>query len=525
MSDRASLPDTVAELRALVLEQQASFEKMVQELAARDQEIERLKALIDKLKRLHFGRKSEQLDRQIDKLERQLDDLTAQRGAADVQDAKAGRTKSSTNGKKPATRAPLPPHLPREEVVLDPDPACPKCGTEMQPLGEDVSEQLARVAAAFRVIRTIRRKRLCMNCGHIAQPPMPGLPIERSIGHPSVLADIVVSKYADHQPLYRQAEIAARDGVTLDRATMGRWVGQIAELCKPLIEAIQRYTLRPGKLHTDDTPVAVLAPGNGKTLTGRFWVYARDDRRSGSTEPAAVWFDYSSDRKGIHPQTRLAAFHGILQADAYAGFDQLYASGDVHEAACWDHARRKYYDIHASTPTPDIQKLLEMIGELYGIEADIRGKPPDERKRMRQEKARPLLATFEATIRAKLAMLSTKSALAKAINYSLNHWAALTFYCEDGRAEISNVLAENALRCVALGRKNYLFVGSDSGGERAAAMYSLIGSCKLNGINPRAYLEYVLTHIADHIITRIDELLPWNVADKLKLVAVAPATT
>jgi hypothetical protein len=366
------------------------------------------------------------------------------------------------------------------------------------------------------VIRTIRHKLLCPGCGHIEQPPMPGLPIERGVAHPSLLADILVSKFADHQPLYRQSEIAARDGVTLDRASIGRWVGQIAELCTPLVEAIQRYTVRDGKLHVDDTPVAVLAPGNGKTATGRFWVYVRNDCRSGSTEPAAVWFDYSSDRKGIHPQTRLAKFKGILQADAYSGFDKLYASGDVHEAACWDHARRYIYDVHVRTPTPDTQKLLEMIGALYSIEAGIRGKPPDERLRVRQEKSKPLLATFELTIRAKLTTLSKKSTLTGALNYSLNHWAALTFYCEDGRAEISNVLAENALRCVALGRKNYLFVGSGRGGERAAAMYSLIGSCKINGINPRAYLEYVLTHIADHKVNRIDELLPWNVADKLK---------
>jgi transposase len=324
----------------------------------------------------------------------------------------------------------------------------------MQRLGEDVSEQLARVAAAFKVIRTIRHKLCCPDCGHIEQPAMPSLPIEHSIAHPSLLADIAVSKFADHQPLYRQSEIAARDGVTLDRASMGRWIGQIAELCGPLVEAIQRYVLVPGKVHVDDTPVAVLAPGNGKTVTGRFWVYVRDDHRSGSTEPAAVWFDFSSNRKGVHPQTRLAAFRGILQADAYAGFDQLYASGEIHEAACWDHARRYIYDVHARTPTSDTQQLLEMIGELYSIEADIRGKAPDERLRFRQEKSKPLLAKLEETIRVKLATLSTKSALAKAINYSLNHWAALVFYCEDGRVEISNVLAENALPCVALGRNN-----------------------------------------------------------------------
>jgi transposase len=518
MSDHAPLPDTVAELHAMVLAQQASIAKMEAELAVRDDEIERLKAQIDKLKRMHFGRKSEQLAKQIDKLEAQLEDLTAARGAAETR-SRREKTPDAPASKLPS-RAPLPPHLPREEVVLEPDPLCPKCGATMQPLGEDVSEQLARVAAAFKVIRTIRRKLLCPGCGHIAQPPMPGLPIERSIAHPSLLADILVSKFADHQPLYRQSEIAARDAVTLDRASMGRWVGQITELCMVLVEEIRRYTLADGKLHTDDTTVPVLTPGNKQTTTGRFWVYVRDDRRSGSSNPAAVWFSFSSDRKGIHPQTHLASFKGILQADAYSGFDKLYAKGDVHEAACWDHARRYYYDVHERTPTPDTQKLLEMIGELYSIEAGIRGQPPGERLRVRQEKSKPLLATFESTIRAKLATLSKKSSLTGAINYSLNHWAALTFYCEDGRAEISNVLAENALRCVALGRKNYLFVGSESGGERAAAMYSLIGTCKLNDINPRAYLEYVLTHIADHKVTRIDELLPWNVADKLK-----PATS
>jgi transposase len=521
MSDQAPLPDNVAELRAMVLaqqasllEHQASIAKMVEELAARDEEIERLKAQIDKLRRMHFGRKSEQLARQIDKLEAQLEDLTAGRGAAEARNER-DRTPNAPASKSPS-REPLPPHLPREEMVLEPDPLCPKCATTMQPLGEDVSEQLARVAAAFKVIRTIRRKLLCPGCGHIEQLPMPSLPIERSIANTSLLADIAVSKFADHQPLYRQSEIAARDGVTLDRASMGRWVGQIVELCMVLVEAIQRYVLAAGKLHGDDTTVPVLTPGNQKTTTGRFWVYVRDDRRSGSTEPAAVWFTYSSDRKGVHPQTHLANFKGILQADAYAGFDQLYASGDVFEAACWDHARRYIFDVHERTPTPDTQKLLEMIGELYSIEADIRGKPPDERLRVRQEKSKPLLNTFESTIRAKLGTLSKKSTLTGAINYSLNHWTALTFYCEDGRAEISNVLAENALRCVALGRKNYLFVGSDSGGERAAAMYSLIGTCKLNEINPRAYLEYVLTHIADHKVNRINELLPWNVADKLK---------
>ncbi|RQU30137.1 IS66 family transposase [Burkholderia cenocepacia] len=506
MSNGAELPDDVEILRALLSEARA-------QLAERDLEIEQLRAQIDKLKRMQFGRKSEQLDREITRLETQFEDLTGGRGVTDVR--RARQSSASTPVGDASPKEALPPHLPREDRVLEADAICPTCGSAMQPLGEDVSEQLARVAAMFRVIRTIRRKTVCP-CGHpISQPPMPGLPITRSIAHPSLLADILVSKYADHAPLYRQSQIAARDGVKLDPASMGRWVGQCQALCEPLTEALRRYTMATPKLHADDTPIPVLAPGNKKTKTGRLWVYVRADSRSGSTEPAAVWFAYSPDRKGIHPQTHLAGFEGILQADAYGGFNELYESGKVREAACWDHARRYIYDVHARTPTEATRQVLELIGELYGIEAHIRGKPVAERLRVRQEKSVPLLVAIKAWMTDKLATLSKKSELAQAIRYSLNQWDALVLYCEEGRAEISNALAENALRCVSLGRKNFLFAGSDSGGERAAAMYGLIGTCKLNGVNPRAYLEYVLTHIADHPINRVDELLPWNAAGKL----------
>ncbi|WP_063534147.1 IS66 family transposase [Burkholderia sp. MSMB1589WGS] len=506
MSNGAELPDDVETLRALLLEARA-------QLAERDLEIEQLKAQIDKLKRMQFGRKSEQLDREIARLETALEDLTGERGVADVRRARQSSAGTPVGDASP--KEALPPHLPREARVLDADAICPKCGSAMQPLGEDVSEQLARVAAMFKVIRTIRRKTVCSCDNHFSQPPMPGLPITRSIAHPSLLADILVAKYADHTPLYRQSQIAARDGVKLDPASMGRWVGQCEALCEPLTEALRRYTMATSKLHADDTPIPVLAPGNKKTKTGRLWVYVRDDSRSVSTELAAVWFAYSPDRKGIHPQTHLAGFEGILQADAYGGFNELYESGKIREAACWDHARRYIYEVHDRTPTDATRQVLELIGELYGIEVDIRGQPAAERLRVRREKSAPLLVIIKTWMTDKLATLSKKSELAKAIRYSLNQWDALVLYCEEGRAEISNALAENALRCVSLGRKNFLFAGSDSGGERAAAMYGLIGTCKLNGINPRAYLEYVLTHIADHPINRIDALLPWNVAGKL----------
>jgi transposase len=311
MSSDADLPDDVVTLQALLSEALAS-------IADRDREIERLKVQIDKLKRMHFGRKSEQLDRQLDQLETQLEDLATGQGAADVRRARARSPSSGVSVQAP--KEALPAHLPREDRVLEPDSTCPKCGSAMRALGEDVSEQLARVTAMFKVIRTIRRKMACPGCGHIEQPPMPGLPIERSMAHPSLLADILVSKYADHIPLYRQTGIAAREGVRLDRATTARWVGQCEELCRPLTEALRAYVMAATKIHADDTPIPVLAPGNKKTRTGRLWVYVRDDRRSACIEPAAVWFAYSPDRKGIHPQTHLAKFEGILQADAYAGY-------------------------------------------------------------------------------------------------------------------------------------------------------------------------------------------------------------
>jgi transposase len=271
----------------------------------------------------------------------------------------------------------------------------------MQVLGEDVSEELARVAAAFRVIRTIRRKLVCPCCSTITQPPMPGLPIERSIAHPSLLADILVSKYADHQPLYRQSAIAARDGVTLDRPSMGRWVGQCEALCARLTEALRRYTVAATKLHADDTPIPVLSPGNRKTRTGRLWVYVRDDHRSGSTQPASVWFAYSPNRQGIHPQTHLADFKGILQADAYAGFDELFRDGSIREAACHAHARRKFYDIHVRTPSDTTQKALEYIGGLYDIEASIRGKPAAEQLRIRRGESQTTASNLRSVAQGK----------------------------------------------------------------------------------------------------------------------------
>jgi len=297
---------------------------------------------------------------------------------------------------------------------------------------------------------------------------------------------------------------------------MAEWVGQVFQLAEPLIESLGRYVLGANKLHADDIPIPVLDPGRGKTKTGRLWTYVRDDQPAGSTDPPAVLFRYSPDRRGEHPQGHLKRFAGILQADAYSGFNDLYERGAILEAACWAHARRGFYDLHQATRSPIAGEALERIAELYEIEADIRGQLSRERERQRKARAQPLLESLRSWLQQTLARVSKKSELAQAIGYVLSRWTALTRYCSDGCIEIDNNAAERALRAVALGRKNFLFAGSDAGGERAAAMYSLIGTAKLIGLDPEAYLRYVLERIADNPINRIDELLPWAVADALK---------
>ncbi|BBO19548.1 MAG: IS66 family transposase [Candidatus Desulfobacillus denitrificans] len=489
----AALPTDIDALRAMVLAQQA--------------QIEHLKLVIAKLRRMQFGRRSEQLGQTIDQLELALEELET----AKAQSAAPAVAAEPAEANKPA-RKPLPAYLPREEVVLAPAHACcPDCGGALKRLGEDVAELLEYVPARFKVVRQIRPKLACARCDAIVQAEAPDRPIRRGLAGPGLLAHVLAAKYCDHLPLYRQSEIYAREGVELERSTLAEWVGQSAALLSPLVEALRRHVLSGDKVHADDTPVPVLAPGSGKTKTGRLWTYVRDDRPAAATVPPAVWFAYSPNRRGEHPQLHLASFAGILQADAYAGFEALYAGGRVQEAACWAHVRRKFYDIHQAHGSPLAAEALSRIGALYGIEADIRGKPPDHRRAARQARAGPLLDDLRRWLEDSLRRLSQKSALAEAIRYATTRWTALTRYVADGRIEIDNNAAERALRAVALGRKNYLFAGSDAGGERAAALYSLIGTAKLNGLDPEAYLRQVLACIAGHPINRIDELLPWNV--------------
>jgi transposase len=503
----AQLPDLrildAEALRELVLKQHAA-------LTNHAAEIERLRFIIAQLRRMHFGRKSEKMEREIAQLELQLEDLET-RSAQESQKADRCSPKECGPIQKPVRR-PLPEHLPRKTQVHErAHTACPDCGGKLSRLGEDVSEMLEYVPASFQVIRHVRPKMACTKCDAIVQAEAPSRPIARGMAGPGLLAHVLVSKYADHLPLYRQAEIYAREGVELDRSTLADWVGSTSELIEPLHQALQQYVLSAAKLHADDTPVPVLAPGTGRTKLGRLWTYVRDDRPSGDGAAPAVWFAYSPDRRGEHPHRHLASFRGTLQADGYAGFNRLYDSGRIQEAGCWAHVRRKFYDLQQAHASPVSAEALEGIGALYAIESEIRGRSPAERKEFRQARAKPLVLELHNWLRQKLATISRKSELAVAIGYALGRWPALMRYLEDGRLEIDNNAAERALRAVAVGRKNYLFAGSDSGGERAAAIYSLIGSAKLNGLDPERYLREVFAKIAEHPVKRIAELLPWNI--------------
>jgi transposase len=495
-ADLAAKDADLSDARATIAEQQT-------QLKHRDLELEKLKMELARLKRMRFGRSSEKLDRQIAQLELLIEEIETP-FVAEAPDAPAP-------AKARPVRKALPAQLPREPVIHDAGCRCPTCGGALRDAGEDVAEVLEYVPEHWKVLRHVRPKRACDACQTIVQADAPSRPIPRSYAGPGLLAHVLVSKYCDHLPLHRQSRIYARDGVDIDVSTLADWVGQSSALVAPLVEAIERHVMAGDKLHADDTPVPVLAKGKGRTKTGRLWTYARDDRASGSSDPPAVRFRYTPDRKGVHPQTHLADFKGALQADGYAGFHHLYGTDRV-EVACWAHVRRKFYDIQQSTGSPIAQDVLTRIGELYAVEADIRGKPPDARQAARQARAGPVLDALKQCLEQTLRTLSAKSALAKAIGYALPRWPALTRYRDNGRLEIDNNIAERSLRCVALGRKNYLFAGADSGGERAANIYTLIGTAQLNGLDPEAYLREVLTRIADHPIKRIDDLLPWNIS-------------
>jgi transposase len=522
----ASLPDLdrldPEALKALVIAKHSESLEQHKELMSNTHEIEHLKLVIEKYRRMIFGRKSEKLSGELEQLEFRLEELEtaqaaeeARQAATDAAQPAAARPDEKRRS-RPA-RKPLPEDLPREVVThLPTHNCCPDCGGALRQFGEDISEQLERIPASFRVIRHVRPKFACAGCERVIEAPAPARPIDRGLPGPSLLAHVLVSKYGDHLPLYRQSQIYAREGVDLDRSTLAGWVGAASELLAPLVDEIRKHVLAASKIHADDTPVPVLAPGNGKTKTARLWTYVRDDRPAGYSTAPAAWFTYSEDRKGEHPRRHLKDFKGALQADAYSGFHHLYGDGAIYEVACWAHTRRKFHDIHVAHASPTTTEALARIGALYGIEEQIRGKPAELRCSIRQTRARPLLDELRLWMDKTLRSLSTKSETAGAIRYALSHWRALTRYLDDGLLEIDNNAAERALRAVAIGRKNYLFMGADSGGQRAASLYSLIATAKLNGLDPAFYLRTVLARIPEHPINRIEELLPWIIASSLQ---------
>ena len=521
---------SIAEKIALIDDRDRLIAVRDAELYAKTLQIEHLKAQLTVLRRARFGRSSEKLDREIEQLELILGEL--EEGVAEsnertvrAQPDDSRRERAKSKARKPPGRKPLPEHLVRERVVHEPPQACASCdGTVLRKIGEDVTEVLEYVPSFFKVVEHVRPKVSCRTCATIMQAPLPSFPIERGRAGPALLAHVIVSKYADALPLHRQSVIYERVGVELDRSTMADWVGSMAALIDPLYEAIGKHVRQGGVLFADDTTVPVLAPGKGRTATGRLWVVVRDEGTwCGAAAPAA-FYRYSRDRKAEHAQALLGTCRGHLHADGYAGFNGLYevdhTSGAPRliEVACWSHARRKLYDVHVATGAPLAKEALERMAELFAIEAAINGRMPAERVAVRQAQSVARLADLRRFLQTALSQISAKSTLASAIRYALSRWDALTRYTCDGRLEMSNNAAERAIRPLVLGRKNYLFAGSDSGGVRAAKMYTIIESAKLNGLDPEAYLRDIFARIADHPINRIDELLPWTwkaFADKL----------
>ncbi len=487
--------------------------------------IAHLELEIEKLRRELFGTRSERKARLLAQMELQLEELEA---AATEDELAAERssgssTVSSFERRKPV-RKPFPAHLPRERIIIPAPKTCSCCGSvRLSKLGEDITESLESIPRQWKVIQKVREKFTCRDCEKITQAPAPFHVTPRGWAGPNLLAMILFEKYGQHQPLNRQSERYAREGVELSLSTLADQVGACAVALKPLHDLISRHVLAAERLHGDDTTVPVLA--KGKTDTGRAWVYVRDDQPfGGETAPAALFF-YSRDRSGEHPAEHLKGFAGLLQADAYAGYNRLYRPdrkpGPVTEALCWSHARRKFFtlaDIAARSKrgkrAPPISPLaleaVKRIDAIFDIERTINGRSIEERLAVRREQIVPLVDELEAWMRAERARLSRHAPIAKAMDYMLKRWNGFVRFLGDGRICLTNNAAERALRGIALGRKSWLFAGSDRGGQRAAMMYTLIGTAKLNDVDPQAWLADVLARIADLPQSRLHELLPWH---------------
>jgi len=509
----------------MILAQREMLAVAQSEAKARALEIERLKLLLAKARHERFGQSSERGKLLVEQLELAIEDLEETQAEEEAKaEIAAPETARAQRRRRPRGPRKLPDNLPIERIVEPAPCACGKCGgSRLRKLGEVVSKTLECEPRRWKIIERVREKFACRDCEAITEPPAPSHPIPRGFAGPSLLAMILVGKFADHLPLNRQSAAFAREGIELDTSTLADWVGGCAAALDPVLAALRRHVLAAERLHVDDTTVPVLA--KTKTRTGRLWTYVRDDRPFGGQGPPAALFDYSPSRHGEHPRRVLAAWSGVMQADAFSGYNTLYAEGRkpgrIFEAACWAHGRRDFFDLAKLSKAPIATEIVRRIDELFAIERDINGKPPDVRRAARQERSKALVAALEAYMREQYARLSPKNEVAKAIRYMLVRWASFTRFLDDGRICLSNNAAERALRGAALGRRNWTFAGSDEGGRRAAAVYSLITTCKLNDVDPRAWLADVLARLPDHPINRVDELLPWNW--KARTLAPAPA--
>jgi transposase len=509
-----TLPNDIAALQTALNAERAARQQAEARASGAEAMVAYLKLLIAKMKRERFGQSAERGRKLLNQLELQLEELEASATEGEVAASTAApepTTVRSVSRRKPV-RAPLPAHLPRERVVVPAPPCCPCCGGRLVKLGEDITETLEVVPRQWKVIQTVREKFTCRSCEKITQPPAPFHVIARARAGASLLAMILYAKFGEHQPLNRQRESFAREGIALDVSTLADWVGACTASLAPLIELIRRHVLAGERLHGDDTTVPVLA--KDKTAIGRLWTYVRDDRPFAGPDPPAAVFFYSRNRSGEHPSRHLAGYGGILQADAYAGFGDLYDARrrprPITEAACWSHGRRKFFVLADLGNSPLAIEAIRRIDEIFAIEREINGTAAEQRLAVRQDRIRPLVDEFERWMRTERARLSRHADIAKAMDYMLKRWPAFTRFLEDGRICLSNNAAERALRGIALGRRAWLFAGSDRGGERAAAIYSLIATAKLNGVDPQAWLADVLRRIADHPAPRLDELLPWR---------------
>jgi transposase len=492
-----ALPDDLQTLKAMLLAERC--------------ESERLRQIIKELQRHRFGRRAETLPEEQMLLGLEDVEQVVASGEAE-QDESAPDGRAARVRKRRINRGALPQHLPRIEVVVDiDDRTCPCCKGELHRIGEDRSERLDMVPAQFRVLVTRRPKYACRSCEDgVVQAPALARLIEGGLPTEATIAQVLVSKYADHLPLYRQAQIYARQGIDLDRSTLADWVGQAAWHLRPLHERLLGKLRQRSKLFADETTMPVLDPGRGRTKTGQLWAYAADDRPWGGADPPGVVYLYAPDRKAERPIAHLDSFKGILQVDGYAGYRKLAERGDVQLAFCWAHMRRNFYELATPGPAPIASEALKRIAEFYAIEKDIHGRSAEERRLIRQQKSQPLANAFEQWLRAKLGLISQKGKLAEAIRYALSRWEGLTRFIDDGRIELDNNAVERSIRPIALNRKNALFAGSDGGAEHWAAIASLIETCKLNDVDPLAYLTDVLTRIVNsHPNSEIDQLLPW----------------